>query len=379
MVDTLVAPEKKTKLGTGSKEKINVMVNGLPGKMASKVADYVLRENSLQLVPYSLTGPEIDMPYIGDIAELINPDKRENSSIIEFIKGQYSPFISVDFTHPDAVNSNGYFYCRNRLPFVMGTTGGDRKSLEDRVKVSDISAIIAPNMAKQIVAFQERMKYAAENFSNALRGYYLEIVESHQKGKADTSGTASSMVEKPDGSQGHFNLLGIPFAKDQIIKIREPEEQLKLGVPEHALGGHGWHTYIVYSHRPDNRGIDILASTIKDFLEKDISKVFSDYKFYDAEPKQAKEIISNLNYIGEKIGKAGLSNFREEIYRVSEDGTASFSLHHIPEKLMVITHNVNGRDIYASGTIDAIKYLDKKVKEGSKGRVYSMIDVLKGK
>lgn len=361
----------------GDMQKINVMVNGLPGKMASKVAEHVLRDNSFQIVPYSLTGPEIEQDSVfGDI-RLIKPKDRDFK--IEGIIEENFPFISVDFTHPDAVNSNGYFYCRNKLPFVMGTTGGDRKALEDRVKTSEISAVIAPNMAKQIVAFQERMQYAAENFSNALRGYYLEIVESHQKGKADTSGTAQSMVEKPDGSQGYFNLLGIPFTKDQIIKIRDPNEQRKLGVPEPALEGHGWHTYIVYSHRPDNLGIEVLAATIKDFLEKDISKVFSDYRFYDAEPKKVKGIINNLNYLEEKIGKAGLSNFSEEIYRVSEDETVSFSLHHIPEKLMVITHNVNGRDIYASGTLDAIIYLNRKVKEGSKGQVYSMIDVLKGK
>lgn len=364
---------------------IRVMVNGLPGKMASKVAEHISENRQkFSLIGYSLTGAEIEQehysyPDLGVMGRinLIKPDERD-SRLKEIIDSNF-PFISVDFTHPSAVNSNGYFYCRNKLPFVMGTTGGDRKALEDRVKVSDISAVIAPNMAKQIVAFQERMQYAAENFSNALRGYHLEIVESHQKSKADTSGTAASMVETPTEDKpkkGYFNLLGIPFTKDQIIKIRDPEEQRKLGVPEHALEGHGWHTYIVYSDRPGNVGIDVLASIIKGFLEKDTSKVFSDYKFYDARPMG---IISNLNYIEEKIGKTGLFNFSEEIYRVSEDGIVSFSFHHIPEKLMVITHNVNGRDIYARGTLDAIKYLDKKVKEGSEGQVYSMIDVLKGK
>lgn len=52
----------------------------------------------------------------------------------------------------------------------------------------------------------------------------------------------------------------------------------------------------------------------------------------------------------------------------SEDGTVFFQF----------THNVNGRDIYARGTVDAIRYLAKKVDEGAKGRVFSMIDVLRG-
>ena len=34
----------------------------------------------------------------------------------------------VDYTHPSAVNANAVFYARHHLPFVMGTTGGDRKS-----------------------------------------------------------------------------------------------------------------------------------------------------------------------------------------------------------------------------------------------------------
>ena len=42
------------------------------------------------------------------------------------------------------------------------------------------------------------------------------------------------------------------------------------------------------------------------------------------------------------------------------------------------THNVNGRDIYAAGTIDAVLYLNEKINSGAKGLVFSMIDVLKG-
>jgi len=42
------------------------------------------------------------------------------------------------------------------------------------------------------------------------------------------------------------------------------------------------------------------------------------------------------------------------------------------------THNVNGRDIYAKGTIDGIRYLYEKLQKGDTGRVFSMIDVLKG-
>lgn len=273
---------------------INVMVNGLPGKMATAVAKQILQSEDIQLFPYSLTGSDITIGsyYIKDSIKdskiiLVRPEDRE-----EFIHSVNSPFICVDYTHPSTVNENVDFYCKNHLPFVMGTTGGDRQALEQRVIHSDNVAVIAPNMAKQIVAFQAMMKYAADTFPAAFKGYSLEIAESHQKGKADTSGTAKAMV-------GYFNQLGIPFNVEQIVMIRDPVEQAKLGVPTHALSGHGWHTY-----------------TLK-----------------------------------------------------SEDKNVLFQF----------THNVNGRDVYAPGTLDAVRFLTKKIIDGVGGKVYSMIDVLQDK
>lgn len=274
-------------------EPIKVIVNGLPGNMATKAAEHVLRDSGLTLLPYALTGPEITADHTTvDTTKvtLIRPDHRE--AWIQDAKAEHGAFICVDYTHPDAVNDNAAFYCRHKIPFVMGTTGGDRKQLNETVEQSDNAAVIAPNMAKQIVAFQAMMDYAAKTFPGVFKGYQLEIKESHQQGKADTSGTAKAMVN-------YFNALGIPFGKEQIIMERNPEAQKnQWGVPEAYLAGHGWHTYSLRS----------------------------------------------------------------------EDGTVYFQF----------THNVNGRDIYARGTLDAVRYLAAKVAEGAKARVFTMIDVLKG-
>lgn len=69
---------------------------------------------------------------------------------------RYPDLIVVDYTLPTAVNENAAFYCANKLPFVMGTTGGDRERLAADVAAADSYAVIAPNMGKQIVAFQVR-------------------------------------------------------------------------------------------------------------------------------------------------------------------------------------------------------------------------------
>ncbi|MFO8085080.1 MAG: dihydrodipicolinate reductase [Desulfobacterales bacterium] len=273
--------------------RIKVMVNGLPGNMAVCVANNLLNDERFALINHSLTGPEIEQTEFDVYSisvHLVKPDNRDQ--VIEKIKEAEGPFICVDYTHPTAANGNARFYCKHQLPFVMGTTGGDREKLLETVRQSSVPAVIAPNMAKQIVGFQAMMEYAADTFPNLFAGYHLEIEESHQHGKADTSGTAKAMV-------GYFNKLGTKFTTDEIIKIRDPEIQKnKLGVPEEHLGGHGWHTYRL----------------------------------------------------------------------TSTDGTVQFSF----------THNVNAREIYAQGTLDALAYLHKKVQSGIEGKIFSMIDVLKG-
>ncbi len=272
---------------------IKVMVNGLPGNVSRLVAEQILKDERFELIPHSLTGPEIrESEYCLEALtlKLIQPDKRV--SRIEEVKKSHGGFLSVDYTHPSAVNANAEFYSGYGLPFVMGTTGGDRKRLEETVISSSIAAVIAPNMAKQIVGFQAMMAYAANTFPGLFEGYSLEIRESHQKGKADTSGTAKAMV-------GYFNELGVSFSKDQIVKIRDPEVQKKqMGIPEQHLAGHGWHTYTL----------------------------------------------------------------------VSEDQTVRFEF----------IHNVNGRMVYTRGTLDALLFLSVKVKAGVKGKMFTMINVLKG-
>jgi 4-hydroxy-tetrahydrodipicolinate reductase len=41
------------------------------------------------------------------------------------------------------------------------------------------------------------------------------------------------------------------------------------------------------------------------------------------------------------------------------------------------THNINGREVYVRGTLDAVAFLAERIAENAGGRVYSMIDVLR--
>lgn len=271
---------------------IKIMLNGLPGNVLQVVARHALADPRVRVLPYSLTGPEITLNELRIepvTFTLIRPEQR--AEMIGKLIESEGRFICLDFTHPSAVNDNAEFYCRHGLPFVMGTTGGDRARLAATVTASLTCAVIAPNMAKQIVGFQAMMTYAAENFPGLFNSYRLTIRESHQAGKADTSGTAKAMVDC-------FNRMGVTFTPDQIEMERDPQSQLELWhIPSEHLGGHAWHTYSL----------------------------------------------------------------------TSPDGSAFFEF----------KHNINGREIYSEGSLDAVVFLAGKVDAGAQGRVFSMIDVLK--
>ncbi len=216
---------------------IFVMVNGIPGNMGKMVAETVLARG-LNLVPFSLTGEAIveNEAVVADkTIQLLKPSVRENA--ITGILKDYPGLICVDYTHPSAVNDNADFYVRHGIPFVMGTTGGDREALQKLVQDAAHPSVIAPNMAKQIVAFQAMIEFLATEFPTAFEGYRLSVVESHQKTKADTSGTAKAVVAS-------FQKMGFDFNESQIELVRnEPEQMARMHVPENALGGHAFHTY----------------------------------------------------------------------------------------------------------------------------------------
>jgi 4-hydroxy-tetrahydrodipicolinate reductase len=269
---------------------IKILVVGLPGNMATTFTRHALKEKNIDLINFSITGNDCDREYHKVDRHIFRLIKANDKAGIDKLFEEHEPIIVVDYTEPSVVEHNIDLYCQKCTNFVIGTTGVVIDKVSERIKESDINAVIAPNMGKQIVALQAMMKYAADNFPECFKDYTLEIRESHQKGKLDTSGTARAMVS-------YFEQLGIIFDENDIIKCREPKEQIKLGVPKKYLTGHGWHTYILKS--------------------------------------------------------------------------ADRTVH------IEITHNVNGRDIYAKGTIDSIFFLNEKITNGIQGKVFSMIDVLK--
>ncbi|KAK4802297.1 hypothetical protein SAY86_000500 [Trapa natans] len=214
-----------------------VMVNSCSGKMGQavlKAADSA----GLGIVPVSFgcaeeAGKTIEL--CGKAIQVHGPSDRE--SILASVFDEYPNMIVVDYTIPDAVNSNAELYCKVGVPFVMGTTGGDRNLLYKTVEDSNVYAVISPQMGKQVVAFLAAMEIMAEQFPGAFSGYSMQVMESHQSSKLDASGTAKAVISC-------FEKLGVSFDMNQIQLIRDPKQQIEMvGVPEEYLAGHAFHMY----------------------------------------------------------------------------------------------------------------------------------------
>ena len=365
------------------RDTIRVMVNGLPGNMATEVANLVVkRTEDMYLIPWSLTGPETDSTIVEEWSKngfsLIYPSEREHvfSPVIDSII--FPKTISVDFTQPTAIEGNVDWYIEHGLPFVMGTTGytpEQKKEMVRRVEGAGLVAVIAPNMAAPIVAFQAVMEKYAREHPGAFNGYNLEIEESHQAGKKDTSGTARAMVQ-------YFNQLGIPFTEQDISMIRDPELQrhmsshqnrkdflvsmdhdlaeiAELDVPEKYLKGHGWHWY------------DLKDTVNSGTTEEMNNRTRINFSFWE----------TMFNFLHSDVFK-GYENkictgyeWDSHIFRRSPDRTVVFEMMSQGHRCK-ISHRVNGGSVYAACVLDAVRFLDARIREGARGKVYSMQNVL---
>ncbi|KAL2336121.1 hypothetical protein Fmac_010567 [Flemingia macrophylla] len=239
-VQTFLEKSTPSNLHTG----VPIMVNACTGKMGKAVIN-AAEAAGVHVVPVSFGCEEESGRtfQIGEREFLVHgPSDRE--SVLASVLDKYPNLIVVDYTVPSAVNGNAELYCKVGVPFVMGTTGGDRDLLHKTVEDSKIYAVISPQMGKQVVAFLAAMEIMAEQFPGAFSGYSLQVLESHQASKVDASGTAKAVISC-------FNKLGVSFDMDQIKLIRDPRQQLEMvGVPEEHLSGHAFHMYHLTS--PDD-------------------------------------------------------------------------------------------------------------------------------
>jgi 4-hydroxy-tetrahydrodipicolinate reductase len=350
------------------REKTPVMVSGLPGKMATLVARAIQDSPDFSLSRCALTDANESRTTISigqQEIRLHRPDQRGMACIGSGVARGNG--LVVDFTVPEAVLPNGLFYISQGWNFVMGTTGGDREALEQAIRTSQIRALMAPNLAKPVVALQQIISEFALKNRDGLKGCTIRIEESHQapdperpefKGKKDPSGTAIA-ISKYLGIMG---VEGCPFEaakilaepekyKETFVMVRSRKYQLeKLGVPKDYLDGHGWHTYLIT--RISN------ADAFWPFVRA-LYGFMSDNSLFAPYSKSEEDNSS-----------------RSLVTRMSPDRTVLFETgsSHRDDNLLMFRHNINGRGIYVDGALEGLQFLRGRTEVG---KVFSTVDTLK--
>lgn len=75
-----------------------------------------------------------------------------------------------------------------------------------------LGILLTVSACMQVVAFQATMELMAQQFPGAFTGYNMQVVESHQRSKVDTSGTAKAIVQS-------FQDLGIDFNEVRMLTL----------------------------------------------------------------------------------------------------------------------------------------------------------------
>lgn len=212
-----------------------VLIAGLPGKMATLIAGSLERDGNFWLHHIGLSSERHfgeTLEFSGRRIQLTQPDRWP----IFFTEPRWpydmrGGMIAVDFTTPESALTNAQFYTTRRLPFVMGTTSPHREQIEKLVRNSEISAVIAPNMAIEVVELQDKFTQLAETSPHAFQGWHTTIRESHQAAKRDVSGTAKAF-------QAQLERLSA-IMDGEIESIRDPQTQRQLEIQN--IDGHAYH------------------------------------------------------------------------------------------------------------------------------------------
>ncbi|XP_054782497.1 4-hydroxy-tetrahydrodipicolinate reductase 2, chloroplastic-like isoform X2 [Prosopis cineraria] len=216
-----------------------IMVNACTGKMGKAFIEKA-ETAGLHVVPVSFGSEEKSGKSYQVCGKefLVQGPSSDRENILRAIHNKYPEFIVVDFTVASAVNDNAELYCKVGVPFVMGTNGGDRDLLFRTAHVSNVYALISPQMGKQIAAFHGAMEVLADLFRGAFKDYSLSVLVSHQGSEASASVNAIVPC---------FTRMGVDFNDDQAEWGSHDEQKDILGVPEQHLHDHSSHLFHWFS------------------------------------------------------------------------------------------------------------------------------------
>ena len=113
---------------------------------------------------------------------------------------------------------------RTNSLFIELSTGLETEKLDP-----NFTLIICPNTSILVLKVLHMLKRSGHYFHHD----HISIMESHQASKTSAPGTAFSFA--------HY----LNFPLDEIISVRDPIEQLKVGIPQKYLEAHAYHKIII--------------------------------------------------------------------------------------------------------------------------------------
>lgn len=151
--------------------KTKVIVNGLPGSIPRAIAAAIIASDQFELLPISLTGPEIKVKNITISnlpVKLLWPEERNQ------LLTRGWPDVVIHFADNEGLEESLFFYEQNKLPFVICAGGVELKLIQTSVMKAGINAVYAHNFTKEMTAFQAMIEFAAKNFPE-FKNYHLEV------------------------------------------------------------------------------------------------------------------------------------------------------------------------------------------------------------
>lgn len=162
---------------------IKLGIAGACGKMGRRIFELAAHDKDFEI---TLALEKKGTPLIGrEMGKLKVSSSPDGVFLIDVL---------IDFTLPEAVETNLDYVARYKKALVLGTTGLNEAQLK---KVEEISGVIpvvfSPNMAVGVNVLFNLLPEIAQKLGP---DYHVEIVEAHHRGKKDApSGTAKKMMQ----------------------------------------------------------------------------------------------------------------------------------------------------------------------------------------
>lgn len=198
---------------------INIAINGICGRMGSRIAELVSEDENLKLVAALEREKH---PNIGKKLGLVIGKELDDITISHEIDGPAD--VMIDFTAPESTLGRLKTCTENEIAMVIGTTGLNEEQMDQIVKSSDkIACLVSPNMSIGVNLLFNLVEMVAKILGKESD---IEIIEAHHRFKKDApSGTALKIAEKICDATGQKMDEVAIYGRKGIIGER-PQKQI---------------------------------------------------------------------------------------------------------------------------------------------------------